>query len=302
MERLVQEHGAGSEPVSSISVSSNGQRFVSATRRATDGIRFWSVQSGGLLHTFPTVDDQDEVRGVALSPEGFFLAAATRRHSVVLWDIEAQQRIGAVETQAPSGGIGVAFPRDGSFILCAHGRLYSRFDTALVLKATHDNLQSGRLFSPSLAPGGRFVASVHEPGRPNIIIYDLLNDRPTLKTDPNGSFNAIAMGPDDGVLLAGDIHGKLETLNAGTGIPIRRFDTPGHSRSVTSVAFSPDGSRALSGSEDFSAKLWEVNTGKEIQALNHGGGFVTCVAFLPNGKFALTGGNDGKVKLWELVP
>jgi WD40 repeat protein len=71
---------------------------------------------------------------------------------------------------------------------------------------------------------------------------------------------------------------------------------------VTSVAFSPDGSLALSGSEDFSAKLWDVHTGKEIRALNHGGGFVTCVAFLPNGKFALTGGNDGKVKLWELVP
>jgi WD40 repeat protein len=275
---------------------------VSATKRATDGMRLWNVQSGGLLHTFPTVDDQDVVSGVALSPEGVFLAAATHRHSLVLWDIAARQRIGAVETLAPAGGISVAFPHDGSFILCAQGRRYSRFDTALVLKMHHDNLQSGPIFSPSLASGGRFVASIHEPGQPNIIVYDLLNDRPSLKTDPNGSFNAVAMGPDDGVMLAGDIHGRLETLNAETGESIRKFDPPGHSRTVTSVAFSPDGSLALSGSEDFSAKLWDVHTGKEIQALNHGGGFVTCVAFLPNGKFALTGGNDGKVKLWELVP
>ncbi len=239
---------------------------------------------------------------MALSPDGFFLAAATHHHCLVLWNIEARQRIGAVATQAPSGGISVAFPQDGSFILCAHGRRYSRFDTALVLKGEHDNLQSGQIFSPSLARGGRFVASIHEPGRPNIIVYDLLNDRPSLQTDPNGSFNAVAMGADDGVLLAGDIHGKLEILDAGTGGSIRRFDGPGHSRNVTSVAFLPDDSRALSGSEDFSAKLWEVDTGKELQMLDHGGGFVTCVAFLPDGKFAPTGGNDGKVKRWELVP
>ncbi|MCC8938069.1 hypothetical protein H8A99_16710 [Bradyrhizobium sp. Arg68] len=298
MARLVQEFIAGSDPVRSISVSGNGQRMASTTGRMTDGVRFWNVQSGGLLHTFSPVDDQDEISGVALSPEGFFLAAATH-HYLLLWDIEAGRQIGTVET--PFGGTSVVFSRDGSFILFTHGHRYSHFDTALALKMEHD-LQSGPISSPSLSAGGRFAASIHEPGQPNIIVYDLLNDRASLKTSQNGVYSAVAMGPDDGVVLTGNIHGKLETLNAQTGDSIRKFDLPGHSRNVTSAVFSPDGSLALSGSEDFSAKLWDVNTGRELDTLDHGHGFVSCVAFLPNGKLALTGGHDNKVKLWELAP
>lgn len=39
----------------------------------------------------------------------------------------------------------------------------------------------------------------------------------------------------------------------------------GHSLGVTSVAFSPDGKYALSGSKDHTLRLWEVTTGKEIR-------------------------------------
>src|SRR5262249_52447624 len=51
---------------------------------------------------------------------------------------------------------------------------------------------------------------------------------------------------------------------------IRTFT--GHSRSVVSVAFSPDDGRtALSGSDDQSLKLWEVATGKVLRTLTDPG-------------------------------
>ena len=38
----------------------------------------------------------------------------------------------------------------------------------------------------------------------------------------------------------------------------------GHSKSVSSVAFSPDGRYALSGSGDETLQLWDVANGREI--------------------------------------
>jgi WD40 repeat protein len=41
----------------------------------------------------------------------------------------------------------------------------------------------------------------------------------------------------------------------------------GHSAGVESVASSPDGRWALTGSLDYTARVWEVATGKEIRGL-----------------------------------
>ena len=38
----------------------------------------------------------------------------------------------------------------------------------------------------------------------------------------------------------------------------------GHSRDVTSVAYSPDGKHIVSGSEDKTVKIWDSSTGKEV--------------------------------------
>ena len=38
----------------------------------------------------------------------------------------------------------------------------------------------------------------------------------------------------------------------------------GHSREVTSVAYSPDGIRIISGSADNTVKVWDAATGKEV--------------------------------------
>ncbi|KAK2731274.1 hypothetical protein FQN57_003536 [Myotisia sp. PD_48] len=52
---------------------------------------------------------------------------------------------------------------------------------------------------------------------------------------------------------------------------------------VMSVAFSPDGSKIVSGSGDNTVRVWEVATGKLLQTLEGHSGSVTSVAFSPDG-------------------
>jgi len=75
----------------------------------------------------------------------------------------------------------------------------------------------------------------------------------------------------------------------------------GHSSDVQSVAFSPDGRLALSGSSDKTMKLWEVATGREIRTFKGHSSSASTVAFSPDGKLALSGSFDNTMKLWELA-
>jgi len=73
----------------------------------------------------------------------------------------------------------------------------------------------------------------------------------------------------------------------------------GHNGSVNSVAFSPNGSRIVSGSRDNSLKLWNAYTGEETKTLKGHTEDVESVAFNHDGSRIVSGSQDGTVKLWD---
>jgi len=73
-----------------------------------------------------------------------------------------------------------------------------------------------------------------------------------------------------------------------------------HKERVTSVAFSPDGSKLASGSGDNTVKLWDSATGKELASSGHTS-YVTSVAFSPDGSKLASGSDDKTVKLWDVA-
>jgi len=73
----------------------------------------------------------------------------------------------------------------------------------------------------------------------------------------------------------------------------------GHSASVHSVAFSPDGTRIVSGSWDTTLRVWDAQTGQEILSLQGHTGGVVRVTFSPDGKRLVSGSGDKTLKVWD---
>jgi WD40 repeat protein len=79
-----------------------------------------------------------------------------------------------------------------------------------------------------------------------------------------------------------------------------RSAPPPHQNWVSAVAYSPDGKTVLSGSADKTARLWDVATGKPIDAPLQHQGEVYAVAYSPDGKAVLTGSAGKTARLWSL--
>ncbi|MCZ8050177.1 MAG: WD40 repeat domain-containing serine/threonine-protein kinase, partial [Microcystis sp. LE19-41.2A] len=75
----------------------------------------------------------------------------------------------------------------------------------------------------------------------------------------------------------------------------------GHSDSVLSVVYSPDGGYLASGSIDQTIKIWEVATGKQLRTLTGHSFWVWSVVYSPDGRYLASGSNDKTIKIWEVA-
>lgn len=74
----------------------------------------------------------------------------------------------------------------------------------------------------------------------------------------------------------------------------------GHELAIVAIAVSPDSNYVATASRDKSAKLWELNTGREVRSFLGHQASVVSVDFSRDGKYLITGGNDHTLKIWEV--
>ncbi len=73
----------------------------------------------------------------------------------------------------------------------------------------------------------------------------------------------------------------------------------GHSAGVMGVAWSPDGKRIASGSNDSTVQVWDAANGGHAYTYRGHAGRVNAVAWSPDGKRIASGSNDSTVQVWD---
>lgn len=149
---------------------------------------------------------------------------------------------------------------------------------------------------PIISPRMRFWAAlVGALITGTVLLVYLIGDKQQQSTTPRPEDQSIASikeGDDEGLREPG----KEQTVSV---LFLPQTTLHGHSRTVTSVTFSPDGKRILTGSLDKSAILWNAETGEQIRLLHGHADSITSVAFSPDGKRILTGSFDKTAILWN---
>jgi WD40 repeat protein len=73
----------------------------------------------------------------------------------------------------------------------------------------------------------------------------------------------------------------------------------GHQNFVTSIAWSPDGTRIVSGASDQTIRMWDAATGNQVMLLEQPTNTAIIVSYSPDGNTILASSDNGTAILWD---
>lgn len=222
--------------------------------------------SGGPIQWQPLPPGVNPIYSIAVSPDGQY-AAAGRANQIFLYHVGSKREVGRLTdpalVDAATGKQGVA----------------------------HLDLVQSLRFSPDselLVSGGYRNVKFWQRAR-NAHKLDFAGIESPVKS--------VAVSPDGKWLAMAEDSGKLRLFELPTGSLARTIEA--HAGGATSVAFSTDSAKLVSGGQDKSLRLWNVADGQSAGSIETPA-VVNAVVFAAANAQIATAGADNIIRVWAL--
>jgi WD40 repeat protein len=288
-------HGSA---ITALAYSKDGKSIYATGFDTT--VHVWDSASGKELRAFRVADIH--VLAMALSPDDKTLATAGRDLQVRLWDAATGKPL---QTFAGHGNWiwALAFSPDGKRLASSGlDQTVRLWDIGKGQEfATLTTGRGGKEGYPSVAfsPDGKTLAAANHAG--TVDLFDGETGKELGKLDGHASgVSAVAISKDGKFLASGGFDQLIRLWDLAAQKEVRQFT--GHDGRIHSLSFSPDGKMLASttgwpGKFDRTCRVWNVETGKELQRLPSE--YLGSVAFAPDSKSLALAPGDATIHLYD---
>ncbi len=243
------------------------------------------------------------IQSLAFSPDGRFIALGGGRNDprIEIWDLQQEKRIRHWKTYQ-NRVLALTFSPDGNTLVSsADGGAIEIWDIQEG-KLLHQFLEhTSNVLSLAISPDGRNLVSGGLDGirfwdlRDRQLIRVLLNLQPIYSVAFRGDGQLIAAGTHQGNIILWPVIPGEGAAIVGNPLPTS-FQ---HDRGITTLDFTPDGNRLISGSFDATIKSWDLVNRELLYTLVDHPSWIKSLKINPNGQLFASASRDG-IRFWNL--